>query len=109
MRCLISFVSVEWMSSLFFIGGDHADPMPGKNERQGRSTNIFFFHEGSLQGHGLLTFFFFSSCSSFLRGFFLLFLFVFFVSSWFAPIFLARFSIFLSLIFVLSSETKNAQ
>src|SRR5262245_8504809 len=37
---------------------------------------------------------------------FLLFLFVFFVSSWFAPIFLARFSIFLSLIFVLSSETK---
>jgi len=25
--------------------------MPGKNERQGRSTNIFFFHEGSLQGH----------------------------------------------------------
>ena len=40
---------------------------------------------------------------------FLLFLFVFFVSSWFAPIFPARFSIFLSLIFVLSSETKNAQ
>jgi len=40
------------MSSLFFIGGDRADPMPGKNERQGRSTNIFFFHEGSLQGHG---------------------------------------------------------
>jgi hypothetical protein len=39
------------MSSLFFIGGDRADPMPGKNERQGRSTNIFFFHEGSLQGH----------------------------------------------------------
>jgi hypothetical protein len=34
------------MSSLFFIGGDRADPMPGKNERQGRSTNIFFFHEG---------------------------------------------------------------
>jgi len=28
--------------------------MPGKNERQGRSTNIFFFHEGSLQGHGTL-------------------------------------------------------
>jgi len=25
--------------------------MPGNNERQGRSTNIFFFHEGSLQGH----------------------------------------------------------
>ena len=24
-----------------------------KNERQGRSTNIFFFHEGSLQGHRL--------------------------------------------------------
>jgi hypothetical protein len=41
------------MSSLFFIGGDRADPMPGKNERQGRSANIFFFHEGSLQGHGL--------------------------------------------------------
>jgi hypothetical protein len=41
------------MSSLFFIGGDRADPMPGKNERQGRSTNIFFFHEGSLQGHRL--------------------------------------------------------
>jgi len=39
------------MSSLFFIGGDRADPMPGKNERQGRSANIFFFHEGSLQGH----------------------------------------------------------
>src|SRR5262245_2010344 len=53
MSCLISFVSVEWMSSLFFIGGDRADPMPGKNERQGRSTNIFFFHEGSLQGHRL--------------------------------------------------------
>jgi len=27
-------------------------PPPGKNERQGRSTIIFFFHEGSLQGHG---------------------------------------------------------
>jgi len=27
-------------------------PMPGKNERQGRSANIFFFHEGSLHGHG---------------------------------------------------------
>jgi hypothetical protein len=26
--------------------------MPGKNERQGRSANIFFFHEGLLQGHG---------------------------------------------------------
>jgi hypothetical protein len=39
------------MSSLFFIGGDRADPMPSKNERQGRSANIFFFHEGSLQGH----------------------------------------------------------
>src|SRR5262245_9276415 len=51
MSCLISFVSVEGMSSLFFMGGDRADPMPGKNERQGRSTNIFFFHEGSLQGH----------------------------------------------------------
>jgi hypothetical protein len=41
------------MSSLFFIGGDHTDPMPapGKNERQGRSANIFFF-EGSVRGHG---------------------------------------------------------
>jgi len=37
------------MSSLFFVGADRADPMPGKNERQGRNTNIFFFHEGSLQ------------------------------------------------------------
>jgi hypothetical protein len=37
------------MSSLFFIDGDRADPMPGKNERQGRSANIFFFHVGSLQ------------------------------------------------------------
>jgi hypothetical protein len=27
-----------------------ADPMPSKNERQGRSANIFFYHEGSLQG-----------------------------------------------------------
>jgi hypothetical protein len=35
------------------MGGDRADPMPGKNERQGRSTNIFFFHEGSLQGQRL--------------------------------------------------------
>jgi len=26
--------------------------MPGKNERQGRNANIFFIHEGSLQGHG---------------------------------------------------------
>src|SRR5262249_28439239 len=41
MSCLISVVSVEWMSSLFFIGGDRADPMPGKKERQGRSANIF--------------------------------------------------------------------
>jgi len=51
MSCLISFVSVEGMSSLFFIGADRADPMPGKNERQVRSTNFFFFHDGSLQGH----------------------------------------------------------
>ena len=43
--------SVAGMSSLFFIGADLADPMPGKNERQGRSANIFFFHEDSLQGH----------------------------------------------------------
>src|SRR5262245_17332933 len=50
MSCLISVVSVAGMSSLFFIGTDRADPMPSKNERQGRSTNIFFFHEGSLQG-----------------------------------------------------------
>jgi hypothetical protein len=32
---------------------DRADPMPGKNERQGRSANIFFFHEGSLQGRAV--------------------------------------------------------
>jgi len=31
------------MSSLFFIGADRADPMPSENERQGRSSNIFFF------------------------------------------------------------------
>ena len=43
--------SVVVMSSLFFIGADRADPMPGKNERQVRSANIFFFHEGPLQGH----------------------------------------------------------
>jgi hypothetical protein len=45
---------------LFFIGANRADPMPGKNERQGRSANIFFFHEGSLQGHqeaGFLAYF----------------------------------------------------
>jgi hypothetical protein len=47
---LISVVSVVGRSSLFFIGADRADPMPGKNERQGRSANIFFFHEGSLRG-----------------------------------------------------------
>jgi hypothetical protein len=56
MSRLISVVSVEWMSSLFFIGGDRADPMPGKDERQDWSSNIFFFHEGSLQGHALSTF-----------------------------------------------------
>src|SRR5262245_27761386 len=39
------------MSLLFFIDGDRDDPTPGKNERQGRSTSIFFFHEGSVQGH----------------------------------------------------------
>jgi hypothetical protein len=38
MSCLISVVSVVGMSSLFLIGGDRADPMPGKNERQGRSA-----------------------------------------------------------------------
>jgi hypothetical protein len=43
------------MSSLFFRGADRADPMPSENERQGWSVNIFFFHEGSLQGHRLLT------------------------------------------------------
>jgi hypothetical protein len=42
--CLISVVSVVGMSSLFFIGGDRADPMPSKNERQGWSANIFFAH-----------------------------------------------------------------
>jgi len=31
---------------------NRADPMPGKNERQCRSANIFFFHEGSLQRRG---------------------------------------------------------
>src|SRR5215813_15573369 len=46
MICLISFVSVEWMSSLFFIGADRADPMPGKKERQDRSASIFFFLRG---------------------------------------------------------------
>jgi hypothetical protein len=50
MSCLISVVSVAGMSGLFFIGGDRADPMPSKNERQGWSANIFF-HEDSLQGH----------------------------------------------------------
>jgi hypothetical protein len=40
------------MSSLFFIGGDRANPTPGKNERQDLSSNFFFFHEGSLLGHG---------------------------------------------------------
>jgi hypothetical protein len=38
------------MSSLFFIGADRADPMPGKNERQGRSANIFFFSRGLTAG-----------------------------------------------------------
>jgi hypothetical protein len=43
---------------MFFIGADHADPMTSKYQRQGRSANVFFFHEGSLQGtkqppHGL--------------------------------------------------------
>src|SRR5262245_61518243 len=46
MRCLISFVSVEGMSSLFFIGADRADPMPGKNERQGRGRKYFLFSRG---------------------------------------------------------------
>jgi hypothetical protein len=44
--------SVVVMSSLFFIGADRADPTPGKDERQDLSSNIFFFHEGSLLGHG---------------------------------------------------------
>ena len=42
-NCLISVVSVVGMSSLFFIGADRADPMPSKNEREGRSSNVFFF------------------------------------------------------------------
>src|SRR5215475_10525471 len=46
MSCLILVVSVVVMSSLFFIGADRADPMPSKNERQGRSSNIFFFTTG---------------------------------------------------------------
>ena len=28
------------------------DPTPGKDERQDLGSNIFFFHEGSLLGHG---------------------------------------------------------
>src|SRR5262249_28057914 len=51
MSCLISFVSVVGMSSLVFIGADRADPMPSEYERQGRSSNIFFFHDCLLQGH----------------------------------------------------------
>ena len=43
MRGLSTGVSVVGMSSLFFIGADRADPMPSENERQGRSSNIFFF------------------------------------------------------------------
>ena len=31
----------------------YSAPMPSKNERQGRSANIFFFHEGSLQGRAV--------------------------------------------------------
>jgi hypothetical protein len=46
-------VPVVGMSSLFSIDVDRASPMPGKNERQGRSANIFFFHESSLQGHAV--------------------------------------------------------
>jgi len=51
---LFSVVSVVWMSWLFFIDADRADPMPGKSERQGRSANICFFHEGAPQGHLVL-------------------------------------------------------
>src|SRR5215471_20915753 len=43
MSCLISVVSVAGMSSLSFMCADRAAPMPSKNERQGRSANIFFF------------------------------------------------------------------
>jgi transcriptional regulator len=39
------------MSSLLFIGANRADPTPGKKERQDRGASIFFFYEGSLQGH----------------------------------------------------------
>jgi hypothetical protein len=36
--------SAEWLiGAKFFIGADRADPMPSENERQGRSSNIFFF------------------------------------------------------------------
>jgi hypothetical protein len=52
MSCSISVESGVGMSSLFFIGADRADPTPGKDERQDLSSNIFFFHEGSLLGHG---------------------------------------------------------
>jgi len=45
---LISVVSVVGMSSLLLIGADRSDPMPSKKERQGRSANIFFVHEGLL-------------------------------------------------------------
>src|SRR5262245_41720488 len=60
------------MSSLFFIDGDRADPMPSKNERQGRSANIFFFHEGSLQGHFLLNLTFEQKAALQLKGAFAL-------------------------------------
>jgi PadR family transcriptional regulator, regulatory protein PadR len=59
---LISVVSVVGMSSLFSIGANRADPMPGKKERQDRSAGIFFFLRGLTAGtrcgidHLLLTF-----------------------------------------------------
>jgi len=31
----------------------YSAPMPSKNERQGRSANIFFFHEDSLHGRAV--------------------------------------------------------
>src|SRR5215470_15272264 len=43
MRCLISFVSVAGMSSLFFIGGDRADPMPGKTNAKAGAQIFSFF------------------------------------------------------------------
>src|SRR5262245_55258123 len=48
----IHSIQAQELAVLLYNGlPDRADPMPSKNERQGWSANIFFFHEGSLQGH----------------------------------------------------------